>query len=471
MVAGSEISVLNGKSGWLFLQAFGSNAYLKHAHDLSNWRRHNLPKHIANYVARHRRVVDRDIPFVVVFAPEASGIYGENLPDGWSVEQPTACEVLAEQLAARGVNVVCPSVELRRAKGAVDLCQRLDSHWSYWGAYICYRRIVDALGEKFRSSAIPWQDVWYGSQEGYGDLGVHAVPERKGDIQTIEIPSFDVVADRNVYDVRDKNVRRFTCSRGKGKALVFRDSFANFLSPFLERTFAETILVAPAPTMPDSAVDWFKPDLVILEVAERGLFGDEDPLSDWSVRTFAQEYLELAQNKVGGRLQVDATNLIASGKAQEAIATAAAAIAIEGDGSRPYNLAWALHNSGQYDLCYKLTSQISASRNDRFLYYLQANSAYFRKQFQEAVTAIDAAIQIQPHNATYLFLKGAYLMELESYAEAAKTFTASIRYAPTHGRSWSGLLAAYGALKQFDDAAKAKQEAAVIFGHDIQAGL
>ncbi|MDR7117308.1 alginate O-acetyltransferase AlgX-related protein [Caulobacter sp. BE254] len=439
MVAGSNISVVPGKSGWLFLEAFGSNTYLDEAADLKRWSAQMLPQLVASYVARHERMKERGLPFVVVFAPETSGIYSEHLPDGRTVQRPTACEILTAELRARGVNVVCPSDALRQAKGPVDVCQRLDSHWSDFGAYIAYREIMQALGPAYAPATLAWQDVYYGAQTGYGDLGVHVSPERKGPIQTVDIPAYGVVADRNTFDVREKNLRRFVCSRGVGKALIFRDSFSNALSPFFERTFAETLLVAPSPCMMDNAIDHFAPDLVILEVAERALFAPENPFNDWSARTFAQEYLELATNEVGGRLQVQSANANMAGQADEAIALAAIAIGLEGDGRRLYNLAWALHRKDRHDLCYALTSQVSAKLQDSFIYYLQADSAYFIGKPQEAVDMITEALRLRPTQALFLYLKGEWQMQMGQVAEARDALEASLRYAPLHERTWTRL--------------------------------
>ena len=379
---------------------------------------------------------ERGIPFVVVFAPEASGIYDEFLPDAYKIERPTACEILAMELRNRGVNVVCPSEAMRAAKGAIDVCEKLDSHWSSFGAFICYRQIIAALGAPYDGVTTVWQDVIYGAELGFGDLGVHVTPERRGYVQNADIPARPVTAHRNTFDIREKNLRRFESASGVGKALIFRDSFANALSPFLERTFAETILVAPAPTMQDSAIDFFEPDCVILEVAERALFTFEDGFSDFPARTFRQEYLELAENAVGGRLQVQSVNAMISGRVDEALALAAMAVAKEGNSARIYNLAWALRHKELFDLCYKLTSEVSGDLNDPFVFYLQADSAYFLGRAQEAVDLIDKAIAIQPHNALYLFLRGEWLLQLGQYAEAAAAMEQSLHYAPLHERSW-----------------------------------
>lgn len=457
MIAGSQISVVSGGSDRLFLRAFADNEYLREASNLNDWKREKLPRLISNYMARHRRMVERGVPFLVVFGPEASGIYPEHLPEGYKIQSPTACEILAQELSARGVRVICPSEAMRRAKGPVDVCLKLDSHWSNFGAYICYLEIMDALGAPFVSATVPWQEVYYEERIGYGDLGVQVSPERKGYIQHVKIPNIPVQASKNIFDIRDKNLRRFHNPRGIGKALIYRDSFTNALSAFFEATFSETYLVAPAPMMLDSAVDQFNPDVVILEVAERALFGYEDPFADWSVRTFAQEYLEIADNPAGGRLQVQALNAIYEGKFDDAVALAASAIAREGENPRIYNLAWALHRKERFELCYQVTSHASDKLNDPFIYYLEADSASFMGNTDAAVKAITKALEIQPMNALYLFLQGEWLLQLGESERALEALKRSILYAPLHDRSWTRAIDACDSLGRHEESKRFRQ--------------
>lgn len=464
MIAGSQISVIPGNSERLFLKAFGSNEYLLEARDLTAWRREKLPRLIANYMARHNRMVERGLPFVVVFGPEASGIYPEHLPEGYSVERPTACELLARELSSRGVNVVCPSEAMRQAKGPVDVCLKLDSHWSNFGAYIGYRQIMNALGSPFEDATVPWQSIFYEEKVGYGDLGVQVTPERKGYVQSVSVAQGGIQSDKNVFDIRDKNFRRTRNPNGVGSALIYRDSFTNALGPFFEATFAETYLLAPAPVMLDSAVDQFQPDVVILEVAERALFGYEDPFADWSARTFAQEYLELSDNAVTGRLQVQALNAIYAGQFDDAISIAGMALSHEGDAPRIYNLAWALHKKGRHDLCHQLTSGHSEALKDPFIYYLEADSAALLGKTADAVTAIEKALELQSTNALYLFLLGEWLLQLGDPARAAATLVQAIHYAPLHDRSWSRAADAFEALGNKTEAERIRQTMRQVLG-------
>jgi alginate O-acetyltransferase complex protein AlgJ len=449
MIAGSDIKVVEGKSGWLFLEAFGANRYLATAENLSTWKEKVLPKHVANYSARARRVAERGIGFLVVIAPETSGIYPEYLPDGWNVEMPTAGECLASLLSQEGVNVICPAPMFRASK-ALDLYCRLDSHWSFSGAYLCYQLMMERIRQFLPVTPIPWQRIYFGASSGYGDLGVHVTPERKGSIQTVAIEGYDANSGPNLYDHREKNIRRVNCAQGNGKAVIFRDSFSNALTPFLERTFAETVFIAPAPTMMDSAIDAEKPDIVILEVAERALFQVEDAFADWSARSFSQEYLELATNPTGGRFQVDAINHLVAGSMIEAISSAAVAVALENADARVHNLAWALYAAKQYKLCHVLTEKFAKQTDDQFLFYLDADAAVQLGDFGRAEESINSALAKQPNNALYLFLKGAWLKNQLRLEEAFDALERSVGYAPLHHASWVLLIEVASMLGRAD---------------------
>ena len=386
MIDGADITAMAGRQNWLFLNSVGPTAVVEGFGDLSSWRRDALPRYVANHAARARRMARRNLPFVVVIAPEATGIYPDQLPDGVPIETPTMAEHLADALSAEGIAVVCPSALLRGARGPVDTYLRVDSHWSSYGAFLCYGALMAALG---RRPTIRWRDVRYAVRTGFGDLSAHVVPERSGAVHTASVPGHQATVGPNVFDQRARNVRRHTCATGIGRALVFRDSFAHAMIPFLDRSFAETILVGGSPAMPDDAIDLFKPDCVILEVAERSLLLDQDPFADWQPRTFEQMFYERADNPTGGALQVAARAAAEAGRRTEAIAAAAVAIALEGNGARLHNLGYALMDAGQSDpallkLGFTLCRSVAPHRHDRCLHWLHGQLAYMFKQEDEA---------------------------------------------------------------------------------------
>ena len=438
MIAGSDTGVVEGREGWLFLAANGSIPVLEQFADTSEWRHTRLPRLVASYEARSRAVRARGVPFLVVVAPEACGVMPDMLPPGRSIDLPTRAEQFANRLRAAGVDVVCPSAALRAARGPIDTYQRLDSHWTPYGAFLCWEAMKPYLPP---TAKVGWRDVRYSSRVGYGDLSVQLEPQRIGPVHFADLPGIPVVTGPNVFDRRERNVRRTTCATGAGRALVFRDSFGNALAPYLERAFAETILVGGSPAMPMDALELFKPDVVILEVAERTLLLDWDPFADWPARTFDQMFHEKLNDAVGGRYQAEATAAIAAHRPLDAIAPAAVAIALGAGAPRVHNLVQALMDAGQADpallqLGHTLCAALAPGRNDRYLHYLHAQLSYMTGREPEARTALARAIELQPDNALYLYALAAWDYLSGRHAESLATMRRSIAGAPAHLESW-----------------------------------
>ena len=438
MIAGADVGAVEGLDGWLFLRRVGDIDTLQGFSDLGEWRRRVLPGFVANFASRARRMAARGIPFVVVLAPEATGIYPDMLPeDAGPIETPTMAEHLAGALAEEGIKVVCPAARLRAARGPIDVYQRLDSHWSAFGAFLCYREILEQLSIEGPC----WRDIRYSVRNGFGDLSIHVIPERSGAVHDTEIPAISATAGANIFDNRARNVRRHQCEAGVGRALVIRDSFASALTPFLERTFAETILVGGSPAMPDDAIDHFAPDIVILEMAERSLLVPQDPFADWPAASFEQLHYEKATNPIGGQWQCQARTALEGNKPIEAMAAASVAIALEGADGRFHNLAHALLMAGHGNPTLlkvgdELCARTAPQRDDRYLHWLHSQFAYMRGRETEARIALKRALERQPSHAQYLYSLAVWDHLAGDHASALAVMLRSLEGAPLHADSW-----------------------------------
>ena len=465
MIAGGGIGVAEGRDGWLFLDSVGGGPVLSLFADTAAWREAHLPRLAANFAARSRRVRAMGLPFLVVVAPEASGIMVDKLPPGRTVDVPTRGEQFAERLRAEGVDVVCPSAALRAAAGPVPTYQSLDSHWSPYGAFLCW----EAMKPFLPTASVGWRDVRFTNAPGFGDLSVQMVPERTGTVQYATLPGIAAQAGPNVFDRRERNVRRTACAAGHGRALVFRDSFGNALAPYLERAFAEAILVGGSPAMPTDAIELFQPDIVILEIAERTLLLEEDAFADWPVQTFAQLHYDRIGHPAGGRLQVESSAALAEGRIADAIAAAAVAVALEGPAPRVHNLAQALLDAGAADpaktrLGHALCAALAPGRNDRYLHYLHARLAYALGHEAEALTALGRAIELQPDNALYAYQEAVWHYLAGRRAEALAPLRRSLAHAPAFADTWRLALDCARVVAPDDVAALTAQAAAVFPG-------
>ncbi len=454
MLAGSNLSVVEGREGYLFLERYDGAQPLQAGADLTEWSRHTLPLLRETFRARQERLSARNIGLVVVVAPEKASIYDELLPEGCAQDRPSAAERLTEALRQIGIRAVDGAGLLRRAKGAVPLYYDVDSHWTNFAAYRVYRALVAAAPAHLGLTPIPAERISYRDKPSFGDLGVHVSPERKGLVQQTEITGPDVEVTVETFDDREYNFQQHRCAGGRGRALVVRDSFTSFLSPFLSRTFAETTYISPSNALPDDLVADLAPDLVIVQIAERALFYAPQPLSDWNLRNWRQTFLETQIDGPARRHTRRARQALRMGNWAEALEAAQKASALDEDDHLVHNLAEARLHSG--DPAGALACCEDATRPpDRFLLALEGYALWALGRRDEAIGCMRRALRHQPGNAHLQHQAGEWLLTMGHAAEALPYLEAAVAGAPAHSPSWYHLGMARHALGDFAGSAEA----------------
>lgn len=266
-----------------------------------------------------------DATLLVVAAPDAHSVHPEDLPDGWALRTPTVGDVFAERFGDR-VAVVRLRDVLRDAGPAAPVWRRDDSHWSAWGAYVAYRTIMDALPARHRRHVVPADAFELGWRDELGDLSATAPAARPEPTPWIRLhaPRARCVDDRSngrrdaykVFEVDDPSLP--TC-------LVFRDSFATDLAPYLVESFRRTVLVASgARGFPELILEE-RPDVVLIERAERTL-----PLGvhDWAPTTWREHWPAPGwsdEEAVAAAAEREAWRAVEVGAAEPALVAAGAA--------------------------------------------------------------------------------------------------------------------------------------------------
>jgi tetratricopeptide (TPR) repeat protein len=87
-------------------------------------------------------------------------------------------------------------------------------------------------------------------------------------------------------------------------------------------------------------------------------------------------------------------------------------------------------------------------------YVKRAAAFYFKDNYEEAIEALDKALEIKPDDAAALYSKGAALLNLNWYDEALKAFDKAINIRPGDANSWRGKGAALLNLDRYDEALK-----------------
>lgn len=465
-VAGSLIEAAEGADGWLFLRRYNSFDVFEWQADLSGWTKTHLPMVTAEFADRHRRLAARGIPYVVAIAPEKASVYPEKLPSGYRIATPTAAELLTSACAKAGVGAIDLTALLRSAKGAMEVYGKVDTHWNFYGAFVAYRAIVEAINKSFSVPMVGPEEVSFIDCEGFGDLGVHMTPERKGRLQQSQVKTGSFSTVVYAYDDREHVLQSVKSDRGRGKALVIRDSFSGFLAPYLSLSFAETNYAAAAPAlaMLDDMIADLKPDVVIHEQAERGLPYKPDGLEDWQPRSWRQLYFEAYEHPQHNNLIRRFRQALIESRFKDAIALGQELSGATG-GALDHDLAEAFVMSGAHDRAIEVCETIEARRGpDAFALYLKALAERNLGRREGSIASLRRALAIRPGHARFLFLLGSWLAADNDREGAAAALQAAVERAPALAQGWQQLSLAQTRLGNRSAADFALQRASELTG-------
>lgn len=254
-------SVILGKNGWLYYEATLDD--YQHKDSISERMLFNIA-HNVSLMQEYSSLLGKK--FIFTIAPNKNSLYGENMPDRYNFQyaEQSDAERLTPWLEREGVNYV-DLFELFAAQDEVLYYER-DSHWNNKGAVLVY----EALMEAAETPSIGYESLGYDTvNDYYGDLNLmlyplNATPEK--DYSYHQDFTWTYLQGGAVTD----QYIQTSCSSGKGKLLLYRDSFGNTLLPYFAQTFSKAAFSQVVPYQMTDLVT-AAPDVVILEKVERHL--------------------------------------------------------------------------------------------------------------------------------------------------------------------------------------------------------
>ncbi len=274
--------VLVGEDGWLFQ---GGQPHLA---DMRN----TLPfgpgelAHWARVLSEKQDWLNaQGIAYLFVIAPNKHTIYGSHLPA--SVNRVGALsrtdQLVAHLRAHTQVQVLDLRTPVRDAAARMRTHHKTDTHWNAFGAYVGYRTIMDALADRLPDARVVrlQPDDFHIRRTPGGDLAQvlnmrDAFPEESVEPRS---PVRDCAVDETLDPGADDRVRNqeafaTTCAAAGHRLLMFRDSYALAMMPYLSESFGYAYYV-PASPVPLAAmrelVREHLPDIVVEQRASRWL--------------------------------------------------------------------------------------------------------------------------------------------------------------------------------------------------------
>jgi acyl carrier protein len=222
---------------------------------------------------RHRWCAATGAAYVHLIVPEKHVVCADLLPPSIV---PSDLRPVTQFLAVvpEGLReyVLYPLEELQAPRPTRETYLTDDTHWNMYGGFLGYQALMRAIPPSVPIAPLTAQDVRFVEQPFLGDLGAR--------LQAPPSSSAPMFEHRTPYPLkRVYSNERFgrgdvavyeTPDQSKPRAVLFRDSFANFLVPHLIPAFARLTVVSSVHVHYD-LLEAERPDVVFFQIAERFL--------------------------------------------------------------------------------------------------------------------------------------------------------------------------------------------------------
>lgn len=326
-LVGGQLSAIEGKDNWLFLKSFAAIDVMRFYTEENSPSQAVIGRLADVMERRHAWFAGRGIPLVSVIAPDNCLVYPEMLPDGVRMNGHSPFARLAARLSLQArADIVYPLQALIDGKSTRETCQRTDSHWSDWGAYLAYRELIARIRHHVPNTGLVEPDaIEWRPRHSFGAMGVVMTPERSEQLEVAKL-----IAPRARYvrivqtEVRDACTIAEVDDPSLPTAVMFRDSYATAMAPFLAESFRRIWLVSSPNSVLYDLVEREKPDVVIFERAERALGW---PPSEPDYNDFRSIYGDLMLDRDAAAAQKRSRSLLRERKVAEALTASEEALA------------------------------------------------------------------------------------------------------------------------------------------------
>jgi hypothetical protein len=270
-------AVVKGEHGWFFYGDDKSiedyaNAEPMTDEALANWR--------AAILRAREWLRARGVAYVFTIAPDKYVVYGEEMPASLARHGDLSrADQLFTAVQDTGLAVDVRAVEFD-AKSRERVYQQTDTHWNDRGALVAYQQIINAVRARVPSTPPAWTREEFtpvdrtiegldlagmmGLTRVMREVDMTLVPKRPRRARVIEPGGANPTDElgRLVTEIADHSLPR---------AVIFRDSFASRLVPFLSEHFSRAVYLWQN-DFDAQVVLQEHPDVVIQEIVGRHLY-------------------------------------------------------------------------------------------------------------------------------------------------------------------------------------------------------
>ncbi|MCB9170653.1 MAG: hypothetical protein H6594_09935 [Flavobacteriales bacterium] len=266
-----------GKDGYLFLIRPGVVDQYRGRRVFTDQELHWIAERLEK---RRKWLAERGTSYYLMFPPYKASIYPDKLPDAiHRVDDHNGLDQLIDFLREHtAIPIIDPREDLRKGREVRDVYFKTDIHWNPWGGFIGYRCLMDRMLRDHPELGSPCLQEDYVVEPDTNDQGDLALQMALNDhftrITYMMVPRNDLRAKPlPEEDLPGSAFFKYRPVFMKGpdqqapRLLMFRDSFAVYLIPYLSEHFSRSVYVWSPVFIPD-IVEKEQPDIVVQEMLE-----------------------------------------------------------------------------------------------------------------------------------------------------------------------------------------------------------
>ena len=222
----------------------------------------------------------------LMVVPDAHAVHKGDLPQLDNIDAIRPIHQISSELYDYS-SFIYPLEELINASEEAESYHPVDSHYTAYGAYVCYRRIMEDL--KINIPILMEDDIALIEKEGSGDLGEKFNPPRIAKFTECFVKNgkANKIWNNGVTNRGHMSVW-VNSDQTLPSCVLFTDSYGWKIQRFLAESFSRLYIVH-SPLIEHDALDVFKPNVVISLMAERFSIYTPKDIFDKSALEFANE--------------------------------------------------------------------------------------------------------------------------------------------------------------------------------------
>jgi len=264
---------LVGREGWLY---YADGQMVEHFRGILQFSDPELAGWKKLLERRRDWLAQRGIQYIFVIAPDKQSVYPEYLPD-WlkNAGGKTKLDQFLDYMRVTHstVQILDLRPALRTGKKFTSVYQKTDTHWNNLGAFFAYTNLICTLAEHQLPGLKPVSLDQFNHTNLFGPGGdlthILGISQTESNLVSMdpghELPAVEIFKPTGVH-VKDMCYAKN--SQGRGRAIVYHDSFGRYWTRFLGYHFGEVDFFWQYNLNP-TVIEQQKPVIVINEMLER----------------------------------------------------------------------------------------------------------------------------------------------------------------------------------------------------------